>query len=172
MNSPPVTLDKIVWASGSPQPPLKPVPVFSSSSSSSFLNVPINSLLVSLVAFWLETVLVSDTLVTSILPFLVARISSWIFLRIPVEEKSAWANVSGSGLTAFVADDVNLNNLSPVWNCGLPATFGSGIWNRPVKLPPPSENILPPLVPCWWSLCPLAEVGVTKLVTSTLSKNG
>ena len=75
----------------------------------------------------LETVLLSETLCVSILPFLVAIISSWIFLRIPVDEKIACAKVSGCGTCWLVEEEVSLNTLSPVLNFGLPATFGSGI---------------------------------------------
>ena len=60
----------------------------------------------------------------------------------------------------LVEELVNLKTLCPVLNFGLPATFGSGIVNRPSKLPPPSVNIFPPNVSFWWSVCPLSDVGV------------
>ena len=41
--------------------------------------------------------------------------------------------------------EVNLNSNSPVVNCGLPATLGSGICNLPFALPTASVTIL---VPC------------------------
>ena len=99
----------------------------------------------------------------SILPFLVAITSSWIVLKIPVDEKRDCAKVSGSGLIIFEEEDVNLNSLSPVLNFGLPEVFGFGNANNPLTSPPPSVTIAPPSEP---------PVGVQKELTSTLSKKG
>ena len=45
----------------------------------------------------------------------------------------------------FSEFEVNLNSTSPVENCGLPATLGSGKWNLPFALPTASVIIA---VPC------------------------
>ena len=74
-------------------------------------NQPIKSSETLVVLVELETVLFSRTLWVSILPFLVAIISSWIVLKIPVEVKTACANVSGSGFSALVLEEVNLKRL-------------------------------------------------------------
>ena len=144
MNSPPDVLATKVCASGSRLPICvsEEVTIPPSSVSNSLLSV---------------------TSVTSILPFLVAMISSWIVLKIPVEENNAWANVSGCGSVWFELEDVNLNSLSPVLNFGLPAVFGSGNWNKPLTSPPPSVINAPPSEP---------PAGVTKEATLTLSKKG
>ena len=59
----------------------------------------------------------------------------------------ACAKVSGEGTVTFVADDVSLNTLSPVLNCGLPATFGSGITKTPLISPLPSVTKFAPSEP-------------------------
>ena len=157
INSPPIVSSVNVCASGS---------LLSSSGVKSARTLCLTAVTFDSVLFWV-------TLVTSILPFLVAIISSCTVLKIPVDENNACAKVSGSGTVSLVAEDVTLKSLSPVLNFGLPVTFGSGNSNSPSILPLPSVNVLvAPFTFCWCPVTPLDDVMVTKLVIFCLSKNG